>query len=671
MKIALAGNPNVGKSTVFNALTGMHQHTGNWIGKTVTNAMGYYLENKEIQIYDLPGTYSLNSSSKEEELARNFICFQNIDACVVVCDATCLERNLNLLLQIMEINDNVVLCVNMMDEAKKKGIKIDLDLLSNILSIPVIGIIARNKTNLNKIINSIPNQKNNHFQIKYPETIEESIEKITPLLKEYNINKKWLALKLISNDTSFKQTLQKKYPSIKTDKLLNEKILEARNYLYKNGINENDLNDIITSTILETCQEISKQVVIFTKKNYNKRNHKIDKILTNKTTGIPIMIIGLLLIFWITIKGANYPSSLLFNFFNWLEPKILNILNYIHIPNIIISILINGIYRVLTWVISVMLPPMAIFFPIFTLLEDVGYLPRVAFTLDNSFRKCKACGKQGLTMAMGFGCNAVGVTGSRIIDSKRERLISILTNVFMPCNGRFPTIIMLISMFFVSTNYSSITSSLILTLFIILALIITFIVSYVLSKTILKGEPSSFILELPPYRRPIIIKTIIRSIFDRTYIVLKKAIKISTLAGIIIWLLANININDTNIINILAKNLNSIGKILGLDGAILVGFILGFPANEIVFPIILMIYSQTKNMVELPNLDILKQLLVENNFTTKTALCMILFCLFHYPCSTTCLTIYDETKSIKWTSLSIIIPTIIGIILCTIVNLIM
>ena len=315
-----------------------------------------------------------------------------------------------------------------------------------------------------------------------------------------------------------------------------------------------------------------------------------------------------------------------------------------------------------------MLPPMLIFFPIFTLLEDLGYLPRVAFTLDNTFRKCCSCGKQSLTMAMGFGCNAVGVTGSRIIDSKRERLISIITNVFVPCNGRFPTIIMLISMFFVSGN-NSFLSSLILVLIVLSGIFMTFLVSYLLSKTVLKGEPSSFVLELPPYRKPVIMKTIIRSICDKTLNILSKTVKVSIISGILIWLISNIFINDLSLLNHFANFFNGFGVLIGLDGAIIVGFLLGFPANEIVFPIILMIYMSSSNICELPSLEILKEILISNNWTFTTALCMVTFCLFHFPCSTTCLTIKDETKSFKWTMLAFILPTIIGIILCFMLNL--
>ena len=670
---ALAGNPNVGKSTVFNALTKMRQHTGNWPGKTVSTAQGRCRrQGRDYVLVDLPGCYSLLSHSAEEEAARDFLCFGGADCAVVVCDASCLERNLNLTLQVLELKPNALLCVNLLDEARRKGVAVDLPQLSRLLGVPVVGTAAREGQGLEELMDQVerlcahPLPQRERPLVEYGPRLEELIRRLLPRadqLAQGKVPARWLALRILDGGGSLDQALAQGLGQNPAEDPEIQDILRQAGSLA-------EVRDQIAACTVSRAEELAGAVTR-TGGGYSQQDRKLDLLLTSPLTGFPIMLLLFLLIFWLTIAGANVPSQLLSQGLFWLGDRLREGFLTLGPPQWLTGLLWDGMYKTLAWVVAVMLPPMAIFFPLFTLLEDLGYLPRVAFNMDRCFQCCGACGKQSLTCCMAFGCNAAGVVGCRIIDSPRERLIAMLTNNFIPCNGRLPMLISLISLFFLGAAGglgASVLSALLLVGVIGLGLLMTFAVSKFLSATLLKGTPSSFTLELPPFRRPQTGKVIVRSIFDRTLFVLGRAAAVAAPAGLVIWLMANVQVAGASLLAHCAGFLDPFARLFGLDGVILLAFILGLPANEIVIPLIIMAYLAQGSLVELSDPLALRALLVENGWTWVTALCTIVFSVMHWPCSTTCLTIRKESQSWKWTALAVLIPTVCGLGLCFLIH---
>ncbi len=669
-RIIMAGNPNVGKSTLFNHFTGLHQHTGNWPGKTVGSAQGRArFSGMELEIIDTPGTYSLEAMSADEENARDTVLFEASDCIIVVCDACCPERGLFLALQIMQLKGNVVVCLNLMDQARAKGISIDLKLLEKRLGCPVIAVSAARKENIRELLQAALERRGTPSGIKPAPEIRAALEPLRDYFEAYRppLDPLWLAMQAASCVECSLSSLGKYYGLDTRDEELSGLIKETVCRLENAGIKPETLCEDMERRNKILAGNICAGAVKYPPFQIS----RADRLLSRPLFALGATAFMLFAILWLSIFASQAPGELLSRLLDAVGRELGNILAFFRLPERLCGLLTDGVYDTVSWVISVMLPPMAIFFPLFTLLEDWGFLPRIAFNMDSGLKKCGACGKQALTMCMGLGCNTVGINGCRIIDSPREKLMAALTNGFVPCNGRFPLLIAAgaFACRGMSSGTASIGSAAIISAVTVLGVFAAFAACRLLSATILKGSSDGFILELPPFRRPRFTQLIGRCILDRTLFVLLRAMKAAAPAGALIWILANTSAGGVSILGYLASVLQPIAGVFGLDGAIMLAFILGLPASEIVLPVMLMCYLSTGVLTSSGQSELMA-ILSSSGWDNTRAICFMVFTVLHWPCFSALAAVKDVCGRLRYVALAAVLPSAFGLLICGVINLI-
>ena len=663
--VAMAGNPNVGKSVIFNALTGSRQHVGNWPGKTVERAEGVFQhQGREIRLVDLPGTYSLAAQSPEEMIARDYIVSGEPDVVVSIVDATCLERNLNLVLQILELTDKVVVVLNLMDEVRRQGWEIDVEALEEVLGVPVVPTVAIEGEGLPELVEAIAQVAEGRRKT-YPVSVDYglSVEGYTQTLQEdlsymgIEERSRWVALKLLEDDPeiveAFKQgklaVLGLAAPSALPEAL---QALLRRAVRLREGIRPDAKVEIIRRRY-EFAHDVVHRVAHRLRPEEESLTDRIDHIVTHKVWSWPIMLAVFLAIFWITINGAEIAGGWLEAFFSWVIRAVRTWLMSVQAPWWVSGALVDGFIVGIGTVITVMLPPMIILFTAFALLEDLGLLPRVAFNLDRPMQVLGSQGKQTLTWGMSFGCNVTGVMASRIIENKKVQLVSILTSPLIICSGGYGAGIALVIALFGDRALPVMLS------LVLLSLGAASLATLILNKTLFRGEPGGFVLEMPPYRKPKWGQVAWRALVDRVAHTMWRAVEFAGPASLLIWLLGNLPPGvpfEQTAVGWMVRTLAPLGRPFGLTGEMLTALLFTLPAKEIVVPALAMTYGLQTTLVESEGvLNYLPQA-----WTPLSSYTFMVFFMLYLPCLVTVWATWKETRSLKWTMMGLLVPLTIA-----------